>query len=203
MNWITGTTCSLYSKLILLKKLNIFLDLKYSLKFVFFLASFYYFNIFFLAIVTPGGSYYSSFLDSHFNYIRWITYSILYTTKAFVYASGSEALIKPPNIIRLASGTNVQVWLPCLGLGIMAFWVGFVLGHIVSWRIKVLWCLVGLVSIWLINCFRVTILLLTLESGWTIKRYMNHHDLFNVVAYLMILILAISFSKNVKSSSVV
>ena len=76
---------------------------------------------------------------------------------------------------------------PCIGLGIMFFWIAFITAGASLPVRKIAWCLGGLAAIWLINCLRVTILLYSLEKDWNIGQYVDAHDMFNYSAYIIIL----------------
>jgi len=162
---------------------SLYFDFSFFLKFLFLLLGFYYLNIFFLGITTPAGRLYSPFLEKNCNYIAWITSSILYTSKLIVSFFGLEAYIEYPQTIRAYSGAWVNVWLPCLGLGITGFWIAFVVSHVSTWKEKLLWVAVGTFAIWVINCWRIAVLLLALDRKWQTSYYVDHHALFNVVAY--------------------
>ena len=178
------------------RSLLLYFDFSFFLKFLFLLLGFYNLNIFFLGITTPAGQLYSPFLEKNCNYIAWITSSILYTSKLFVSFFGLEAYIEYPQIIRAYNGAWVNVWLPCLGLGITGFWIAFVVSHVSTWQKKLLWSAAGALVIWVINCWRIALLLLALDRKWHTVDYVDHHTLFNVVAYSAIGLLIYLYYKD-------
>ena len=172
-----------------------YLDIEYIVKFILLFLVFYFFHIFFLGLTSPGGDLYSSFLESKLNYISWFTDSILLTASLICKVFGLHSYLAGQQIIRADSGVGVQVWLPCLGLGISSFWVAFVMAHKDNWKGRLLWSLVGVFTIWFINCWRIAILLLALERNWQGAKYIDHHDMFNFIAYSFILVLIYFYGK--------
>ncbi len=171
----------------------LYFDFSFFLKFIFLLLGLYYFNIFFLGITTPAGQFYSSFLEKNCNYIAWFTSSILHASKFIVSLFGLEAFVEYPQIIRTYNGAWVNVWLPCLGLGITGFWIAFVVSHVISWKEKLLWTVAGAFIIWFINCWRISLLLISLDKKWQANNYVDHHNIFNIAAYSAIVFLIYLF----------
>ncbi|WP_394333553.1 hypothetical protein [Cnuella takakiae] len=95
-------------------------------------------------------------------------------------------------------GSSVVLGWPCLGLGIMIFWVFFVSLQrgLVVWKMK--WITLGVSLIWFINSLRLTLLFIALESEWNLGM-VDHHKLFNRSAYLIILVLMYFLQENSKT----
>ncbi|HEX6914846.1 MAG TPA: archaeosortase/exosortase family protein [Chitinophagaceae bacterium] len=165
---------------------------KFILRFLVFFLGLHYGNELFIGLTAPGGLY-VPFLESHLNYVAWIRQSVLYGAKLLSNLMGYPAYIDGPYHLRSVTGPGVQMVYSCIGLGIMSFWAGFVLAHALPWKKKLAWTLAGLVTIWIINCFRVAIILAATVNRWNINRFMDHHDFFNMVAYVFIFILIIVF----------
>lgn len=165
----------------------------FIVKFLVLFLGFHYFNEFYIGVTAPGGLY-VSFLDEHLNYIAWLRQSILWGAKIVCGIMGYDTFIDGPYHLRSVTyGNGVQMVYACIGLGIKSFWAGFVLAHSIPWKKKVLWTLIGLLVIWIINCFRVAIILIAAIKRWNINRFMDHHDFFNIIAYIFIFILIIIF----------
>ena len=164
-----------------------YFDISFFVRFVLLFLAFYFFNIFFLGITTAEGKLYSPFLDQKLNYISWLTNSILYVANAIDHLFGIHSYVQNAYNIKTYSGASVTVWLPCLGLGIMSFWVAFIIADVNSWKKKLFWILAGVGTIWFINCWRIALLLLALEKNWYQNTYIDHHTIFNIVAYIIIL----------------
>jgi exosortase/archaeosortase family protein len=166
-----------------------YFDLLFFSKFTLFFLSFYYFNIFYLGVTSPGGKFYSSFLEEHLNYIAWLTNSILHVSNFIDHTFGIHSYLEGAYQIKTPRGTSVTVWLPCLGLGIISFWVAFIIADVSNWKKKLYWCLAGVTAIWFINCWRIAILVLAVERNWYQSSYIDHHTTFNLVAYSIIFLM--------------
>ena len=158
-------------------------------------------NHYYWGLIDPK-NYYSPFLAKYFNYFSVITSSILHTSNLFLHWLGISSLING-KIIYVINGKSLSMDVPCIGLGIMFFWIAFITAGASLARRKIAWCLGGLAAIWLINCLRVTILLYSLEKNWNIGRFVDAHDMFNYSAYAVILFFIWLESKSTSNNSVV
>lgn len=165
----------------------------FIVKFLVLFLGFHFGCEFFIGLTSPEGLY-IRFLDEHLNFIAWLRHSILFGSDMLSSLFGHPAYIDGPYHLRAESnGQGVQMVYSCIGYGIMSFWAGFVLAHTGSWKRKLGWTILGLVTIWVINCFRVAIILIASVNKWDFNRFMDHHDFFNIVAYIFIFILIVLF----------
>jgi exosortase/archaeosortase family protein len=167
---------------------------RFIVKFLAFFLGLHYGNELFIGITAPGGLY-VPFFDDHLNYISWLRQSILWGAKMVSGIFGYEAYIDGPFHLRSVTGPGVQMVYSCIGLGIMSFWAGFVLAHSIHWKKKLLWTFIGLIMIWIVNCFRVSVILAATVNHWNASKYLDHHDMFNVIAYVLVFILILIFVK--------
>lgn len=186
---------------LLIKCLSKYFDVAYFIKFIIVLVAFYYFNILYLGVTDPK-NYYSPFLDRHLNYISWFISSILLTAKFINNAFGLDPVVAGIKI-GITKGASVLLNFACLGFGIMSFWLAFIIAHKGGWKKKLAWCLTGILTIWFINCWRIAILLLALQNRWKGNKYFDHHDLFNIAAYVLILKLIYLYTDQSKRSQTV
>ena len=170
-------------------------EIAYFFKFLVFMPLLYYFNIFYIAITDSNGQLYSSFLDNYLNYISWLRFSILHTANWIVQGFELTSYISDIYTLSVLQGPGVIIGYTCLGYGVMSFWIAFILAQDDNWQKKATWCLVGVVGIWFINCWRVAILLIALAKEWEVNKYINHHDMFNVVVYALIIMLIYMYYK--------
>lgn len=147
----------------------------------------YCINHYYWGLIDPK-NYYVPFLADHLNYFSVITSSILQTSNVFLHGLGISSLVDG-KLIFVIGGKSLSMDVPCIGLGIMFFWVAFIIAGTSSIKHKIKWCMGGLGAIWLINCLRVTILLYSLEKDWNLGKYVDAHDMFNYAAYVVILML--------------
>ncbi len=48
------------------------------------------------------------------------------------------------------------------------------------------WIFLGIIGIWFINCWRVALVLKTIENGTYSNKFYDHHTLFNIATYILI-----------------
>ena len=172
-----------------------YFDVIHFIKFVTLVLIFYYFSIAFNGIVTTEGGFYIAFLDQYFNYIDWIRSSIMYGAIIIAYNLGTEAYIAGSQMINIENVVQLNIWLPCLGLGVISFWIAFIITNNGHWKKKVLWSVMGVLAIWFINTWRIALLLIALDNKWTERISIDHHDLFNIVAYTCIILMMYLYNK--------
>ncbi|HEX8461176.1 MAG TPA: hypothetical protein VF623_07090, partial [Segetibacter sp.] len=167
----------------MLEKLSTYIDVRFLIRFIVLFVPVYFFHVLYLGITDPK-NYYSPFLDNHLNYIRWLTSSINYTASIITYVFGTHAFVDG-RMIFVKDGASVLLEFPCLGLGIMGFWIAFIVAHNISGVKRLYWALGGAFAIWLLNCWRIAILLMSLQYDWNVRGF-DHHDLFNNISYAII-----------------
>ena len=185
-----------------MKRLAGYIDLAFVGKFFLVFLPLYFLPGIYLGVVSPGGSVYFPFLAQYLNFLDWITSSILFTSNFIDRSFGVDSHV---NILPTASGllyqikvphgAAVTVWLECLGLGLASFWLAYICAQTAGWKTKLFWCSAGIFTIWFINCWRIAILLLALQNKWQVNKYMEHHALFNCIAYAIMLLLVYVFNK--------
>jgi len=185
----------------LFKQVNRYFDLTYFLRFVLILLAFYYAYLLCIAIARPDGSLHNSFLTNNFHFGNWIRMSVLQVANQIDHAFGLDSYIANGKNLRVVNGRGVLMARQCLGLEIMGFWVAFVVAHNSSWKKKLFWCFAGIGTIWFINCWRVALLLLALQNNWATVRSIDHHALFNIVAYAFILVLIWRYYRSNKTEA--
>lgn len=170
-------------------------DAAYFIKFLIIFLVQYYFHLFFYGITTPAGTFYSSFLEYDLNYIAWLRSFILHTSDIITHVFGFPTHIADELTIRVYDRPGVTLNYACLGFGIVSFWIAFVVAHSGNWQKKLYWCTIGIVAICFINCIRVSLLLISMEKDWSGFDYIDHHDMFNLGSYVIILFLIYLFDK--------
>ncbi|GEO08376.1 archaeosortase/exosortase family protein [Segetibacter aerophilus] len=178
------------------KQVSGYFDLSYFVKFLVLLLSLYYFNLIYWGLTDPK-NFYVPFFDKYLNYISWLTTSILKAASFIDSVFGVKASITGNNIFA-PKGASVFLSYECLGFGVMSFWIAFIVADRSSLKRKFLWCFAGVILIWVINCCRIAILMLALQNKWPQSTHMDHHDMFNVAAYLLILLLIYLYNREDK-----
>lgn len=175
-------------------------DVSYSFKFLLRLAGLYLLfrltNFLWIGLIAPGGIY-SAFIDQYLNYVTFIKVSVLKTAGLMANVFGVSSHLIGNSTIKIEGASKLNMAWACCGLEIMSFWAAFTLADTTPWRTKLYWCLGGLFSIWLINCMRVTLLMIAMKNKWQNINSLSHHDTFNVAAYaLVIFLMFIYYKKN-------
>lgn len=155
-----------------------------------------FFSIGYHGIVSPEGAQYSPFLDSYLNYIQWIRSILMVAANVIANALGTESYISGAQMMKIGTDIEVEIWLPCLGIGIMSFWTAFVIVNSGNLKKKLLWWIGGIFCIYLVNCFRIALFLVALDRNWAQNSSLDHHDLFNIAAYTLIGLLMYSYSED-------
>lgn len=160
-----------------------------SYRFVFLFLSlfalFYYFNIFYMGLTAPG-NYYSQFLDDHLNYIQGFRVFLISVSAEILRIFGYEVFTSGTTLHALNAG-GVNVVYSCLGFGVMSFFVAFV----IAWpqksiQSKLLFIPVGLILIQILNIARFILITLFWRSN-PYKSIIDHHTLFNLILYVVLL----------------
>jgi exosortase/archaeosortase family protein len=167
------------------KEVADYIDVEYFIKFVILFSCLYYFNLFFVGITQTGGLYFP-FIAKHFNYVSGIQSSVINAANLIAHSIGISSYINSSFTIYNPDGSGVNMGWACAGLGVMSFWLAFVVSDKIDLKNKVIWALSGLFAIWIINCLRITLLLVALYSNWEDVHYIDHHQMFNILSYIVI-----------------
>ncbi|MDB5013237.1 MAG: hypothetical protein JWQ25_1439 [Daejeonella sp.] len=147
-----------------------------------------YFSVFYMGITSPG-NYYSSFLDNNLNYVRGLRHFLISSTASILQHWGytvttTDTMLHAYNV----GGFNIVY--SCLGFGLMSFFLAFVIAYPKRLKSKLIFGIVGLITIQILNILRL--LLITLY--WTKSIFagrINHHTLFNVLLYIILLFIVV------------
>lgn len=141
------------------------------------------------------------FLGNYFNYINALKWLLLHTADWMVNLLNIETTVVGLRKLSIPGRPSLILGLPCVGLGMIFFWASFVLAHRSKWKQKLLWTAGGIGAICLINCIRISMMVVALHYRWNVNRFLNHHDLFKYCAYLMILLLMWTFYRQQHQAS--
>ena len=163
-------------------------DWQYFLRFVVIYLVLFYANQLFWGIVDPR-NFYIPFADKYLNYIRLLIGSILGFSNQVIHLFGYNTVVDGLYLFKPGS-TTLYMDQPCIGFGVMFFWIAFIWAaqSKSTMRFKIKWSLIGLLSIWVINCTRVVLLFFALEKQWALARF-DAHDMFNYASYVAIILL--------------
>jgi len=156
--------------------------IRFAITFVVLFVIFYYFNIFYFSVTSPTSQHYNSFLDQHLNYIQVLRWMLLSGTALLLKYLGHSAIFNNYDLLVAGHGT-IQVVYACLGLGIVSFFIAFIIAYPKSLKSKLMAIIVGVVVIEFLNIIRFAILAL---YGNNANQLIDHHTLFNIIMYIII-----------------
>jgi exosortase/archaeosortase family protein len=145
---------------------------------------FYYVNIFFFSITSPG-LHYNALLAENLNYIRLLRRFILQSSAQIINWFGYTAITNDFQLLVAGRGI-LQVVYSCLGLGVMSFFTAFVIAYPKKLKAKLFFLISGLIGIQLLNILRFVLLALFWDKKPGI--IVDHHTIFNMIIYVIIAI---------------
>jgi exosortase/archaeosortase family protein len=201
--------------MIVLKKLSAIFSKPRSTKadiflFLFKLILFYlilnYFFIAFEGLAAQGGRLYSSFIFEHLDFISAFRRFLLWGGAQFASLIGYPSGYTDYNLF-VYGGSRVRMVYSCLGFSLMSAYAALVLAWPAKWFYQVISLVTGWITIILLNMMRLGGLAVLYSTGnHGFFKYVNHHDLFNIVvlvaAFLMFAIhIKYSAEKKVDSAA--
>ncbi len=160
----------------------------FIIKFLCLFGLLYFFCLFFISITTKGSNGFTIFLRDYLNFIDWIRYSVLSVSKLLCKLMGIECFIQDRILLRsFKTDKALHMGYDCIGYGVMSFWTAFVVANNQPWKPKLCWTVIGCLLTWVINCVRVTTLMIALSNNWPISGFIDHHTLFNIISYCFLL----------------
>ncbi len=145
---------------------------------------FYYFNEFYIGITAKGGLY-SPFLDEHLNYIRWWRKFYLESSAGILRGFNYTVLTNETDLMVVGKG-GIRLVYSCLGYGVISVFAAFCLTFPNPFKHRFGFLTVGLILIQLMNILRFVLLSLYWDRRHPLFG-MDHHDLFNIVIYLLLI----------------
>jgi exosortase/archaeosortase family protein len=156
--------------------------IRFAILFVALFACFYYFNIFFLGLTTPG-NHYSPILTEHLNYIQWLRWLLLNASKQALLALGFTTVTNDMDLL-VAGHSHLRLEYSCLGMGIMSFLAAFTIAFPKPIKEKLIFFIAGVLITQLLNIVRLVLLALYWKPQD--NQILDHHTIFNTVVYLII-----------------
>lgn len=157
---------------------------KFVLRFLLLFLAFYYFNILFFGLTSPG-NHYNAFLANHLNYIQALRSFLLSCCKQLLNLMGFTAITNQNDLLVAGRGA-IRLVYSCLGFGLISFFAAFVIAYPASLKARIAFILGGIVTIEALNILRFILLVLF----WNKKagKIVDHHTIFNIVLYILIMI---------------
>jgi len=171
--------------------------LRFLIKFLVIFLVLYLGTLAIIGLAAPG-KYYSPFIEKYFDYVSWIKHSLMKGAAVIAHLFGFNTREEPGFLVRIIGGRGVIIAMDCVGYGVMSFWSAFVIASPGAWKRKIVWLLLGLISLWFINVLRIGIFLVAINKGWGMPLGWDHHTWFNIIAYAFIFLMIWAFDKNIK-----
>lgn len=158
--------------------------IKFISTFIILFVVFYYFNILFFGITSPG-NHYIPFLAEHLNYIQTLRSLLLTCSKQVLGWLGYAVIINQYDLLVAGRG-SIRLVYSCLGLGLISFLSAFVIAYPKPLKAKVIFLITGIITIEFLNVLRFVLLALF----WNKKdnQIIDHHTIFNITLYILIMI---------------
>jgi exosortase/archaeosortase family protein len=157
---------------------------RFAVMFLALFAIFYYFNIYFFGITTPG-NHYNAFLDQNLNYIRLLR-RVLLQSSAFIINQFGFTTITNDYQLLIAGNGVIKLVYSCLGLGVMSFFSAFIIAYPTTIRSKLISLVLGNLCIQLLNIVRFVLLAIFWDKKS--RMILDHHTIFNIAVYAIIAI---------------
>jgi exosortase/archaeosortase family protein len=157
---------------------------KFIFTFLILFLVFYYFNILFFGITSPGNTY-NSFLANHLNYIQGLRWLLLKSSAGILNMLGFTAITNNYELLVAGHGM-IELVYSCLGLGVISFFTAFVIAYPKALKAKIIFIITGIFAIEFLNIIRFILLAFFWDKR--ASRIIDHHTLFNIIIYAIIII---------------
>lgn len=159
-------------------------------------------NLFMNSVMSPGARFYSPYIAEHFDYIQGLKTALIKPAVWIIKLFGFYAIHNEMDVL-VVNGPLLRINYSCLGLGVMSFLAAFVLAFPAPWKSTLKMLVIGLIAIYLLNIGRIAGLGLLFGLVHSQRNYFEyHHEIFNILVYIMIFIMLYFWIKrNTKRSS--
>lgn len=159
---------------------------RFMLLFLVLFLVFYFFNILFFGLTTPGGNHYSQFLADHFDYIGALRHFLLKSTEKTLNWLDYPSISDDTDIL-IAGHGRLKLIYSCLGLGIMSFLVSFVIAYPRKLKAKLMFVIPALLIFQALNILRFVVLAIFWNKNED-TQIVDHHTIFNILIYIVVAI---------------
>jgi exosortase/archaeosortase family protein len=164
-----------------IKFILLFLLLNYGIKFMYGL--------------TIKDGFYSPFIEQYFNIVKWIRSALIASVAGLLQLFAVETVKIDEFTLRAVNGSGIRMVYECLAIAINCLWISYTLTYPANLKSKLKWLFMGILSIWLLNTIRISLVLIANNKNLQFPLGIDHHTWFNLVAYLLLIILIYFFQK--------
>lgn len=132
--------------------------LRFAITFIILFLIFYYFNIGFFGITSPG-NHYNAFLADKLDYITGLRWVLLHSSAEILNWLGYTTKVNNYELLVVRHGI-IRIVYTCLGLGVLSFFTAFTLAYPKPWKPKAIFLISGILVIEFFNIIRFVVLAL-------------------------------------------
>lgn len=157
-------------------------------------------NLFMNSVMSEGGRFYNETIAQNFDYIQGLKNALIKPAVWIIKLFGYYAIHNEMDVM-VVNGPYLRVNYSCLGLGVMSFLVAFIIAFPAKLKSKINLFIVGMIMIYVLNVLRIAGLGILLRAFKSQRdNFTYHHEIFNVIVYVIIFILLYFWiKKNTKS----
>lgn len=154
---------------------------------------------FLIGLTSPGGSFYSPWMSENFDVIATYRTFLLSLASFFVQLFGYQTTFNTYDLF-IENGEGIRLVYSCLGLSVKAAFTALILAYPSEVREKIIYLIIGITAIIVFNTIRLGgLVILYTRQNTSLFDIIDHHDLFNIIIYAIVLLIFASFTKKVKS----
>lgn len=157
-------------------------------------------NLFMNSVMSEGGKYYNEYVAQNLDYIQGLKNILIKPAVWIINLFGFYAIHNEMDVM-VVNGPYLRVNYSCLGLGVMSFLIAFIIAFPAKLKSKIDLLIVGMIMIYVLNVLRIAglgILLRVFKSQR--NNFTYHHEVFNIIVYVIIFtLLYFWIKKNTKS----
>jgi exosortase/archaeosortase family protein len=153
------------------------------------------FGIKFLYGASIKGGFYSATIEHYFNIVRWLRNALMHSVSFLMSLFNFETTRVDEYTLRSTKNLGIVLVYQCLAVAVLSLWVAFVLANKLPIKQKIKWLIAGLSLIWLLNTVRIALVLYAKNKNVPFPLGIDHHTWFNLVAYLLLILLIYFFQK--------
>lgn len=158
----------------------------------------FYFGTLLIIGLSSEENYYSPFVAHYVDYVTPLRRGILVGANLFVELLGYKTQFVDVYTVAIEGAKGVKMVYSCVGYGVMSFWAAFVIANRGPFFTKLAWLFGGWIILYILNVLRISFLLVANLKHWSTPFELDHHTLFNIVAYGFIFALMFAFDRQQK-----
>jgi exosortase/archaeosortase family protein len=170
-------------------------SLKFMCKFLGLFLVFYYSNVAFISLSSPGG-FHIPYLETQLNYIDSIR-NFYISTASFILVNLGFRVSTSSMSLSVADHSGFRLVYSCLGYGIISCFTAFTLAIPKPFKSRHLFLLVGVALIVLLNIFRLVFISIYYKAEFRLFT-LDHHTLYNSLTYGVLLLFSFLWLKTLK-----